>query len=724
MPRFSVVIAFAFAVARASVAAAAPTIQHRSLRLASRHVAHANASGAKSSLKCYAGHELEAGELTDCSGDDNACFVRFRANPETQDMEVARYCTSACIPTSPAAFAWYQVDGAQWAAKCCTDEGCNRGVAAGLTGGLYFVQPSDDEEKFLTKGEGDATEMHEFQNTPAQKWHIVPTASELDSAFILTAMGASAGTTYDVMQVGPGKYSIESRPEGSPPLPIAGPPGSSFKLVRTTSWEVGWRGKRCEARTAWPAATDPEACQAACEADPQGCDQAIQWDTENHECFKVTGPCTEEGAEAGGDSLWTYKTKCAGVTCGALDSCHLPGVCALETGQCSNPTVEDGAGCDDGHLHTVNDVCHAGVCAGEDLCAGVTCHAESQCHDEGTCDHTTGRCVSVLKGAGAACNDGNANTIDDICNAGVCEGRDLCHGVTCNATSSCHLSGVCDIWTGVCSTPTKPDASTCDDGNSNTIDDACHAGICTGTGRCDNVNCQMAGPCYEVGECDPASGMCSNPYKSEGAPCDDGSPITVDDQCNGFGVCAGTDHCAGVVCTVDTAAHPCQDAGTCNPANGECSLVEKPNGASCVHDDADLVGAPGQCTAGSCVAIDLCLGVVCTRQSECHEIGECNHATGVCSNPLREEGAECDDNNAMTGPDTCTSAGICFGPGTTTQSTTTTPTTTTTTTTSTTTTVTTTPGQTRPVTTTTEAPTTTEAAPTTTTAAEEEEEEQ
>ncbi|XXF80027.1 VCBS repeat-containing protein [Myxococcaceae bacterium GXIMD 01537] len=46
---------------------------------------------------------------------------------------------------------------------------------------------------------------------------------------------------------------------------------------------------------------------------------------------------------------------CAGVVCTASDPCHVAGTCDPATGQCSNPTADDGTSCSGG-------ICDAGVC--------------------------------------------------------------------------------------------------------------------------------------------------------------------------------------------------------------------------------------------------------------------------------------------------------------------------------------------------------------------------
>jgi hypothetical protein len=56
------------------------------------------------------------------------------------------------------------------------------------------------------------------------------------------------------------------------------------------------------------------------------------------------------------------------VVCGPPDQCHQAGVCNPGSGVCDYAPVADGTACDDGDSATDNDVCTAGVCAGESAC--------------------------------------------------------------------------------------------------------------------------------------------------------------------------------------------------------------------------------------------------------------------------------------------------------------------------------------------------------------------
>lgn len=318
--------------------------------------------------------------------------------------------------------------------------------------------------------------------------------------------------------------------------------------------------------------------------------------TTNAEC-NDGNPCTTDTCNAVGACVNTNNTiacddgnactmgdtcsagSCSGtpVTCSPLDQCHTAGTCNPATGTCSNPNQMDGTTCNDGNACTQADACQAGVCAGTNA---VTCTALDGCHDVGVCNPATGQCSNPNKMDGSACSDSNACTQTDTCVAGVCSGM---MPVVCATPDQCHDAGVCDTTSGMCSNPAKADGSACDDNNKCTTSDQCTAGVCTpGTPK----TCAPSDQCHDAGACDPATGNCSNPNKMNGAACDDNDKCTTSDQCNA-GACVGG---TPVTCTP---ADSCHEAGTCDPATGSCSSPAKPDGTPC-----EL----GTCTAGKCSA--------------------------------------------------------------------------------------------------------------------------
>jgi len=179
-----------------------------------------------------------------------------------------------------------------------------------------------------------------------------------------------------------------------------------------------------------------------------------------------------------------------------------------DSGTCGFATAADGTTCDDGDPDTVDDVCTGGVCAGTNLCAGVTCTAQDQCHLAGTCDYATGICSNPTQPDGTACDDGNPETVNDVCTAGVCAGVNLCAGVTCTAQDQCHLAGTCSYASGACSNPAKPDGTACT-GSDICMAYACATGACQGIPLGAGTSCGSGLACDGQGECYAAPNVVS-----------------------------------------------------------------------------------------------------------------------------------------------------------------------------------------------------------------------
>src|SRR5262249_14961607 len=179
-------------------------------------------------------------------------------------------------------------------------------------------------------------------------------------------------------------------------------------------------------------------------------------------------------------------------------------------------------------------------------------------------------------------------------------------------------------------------------GNACTRTDSCQWGVCVGN---DPVVCASLDQCHDPGKCDSATGLCSNPPKADGTPCNDGTASTSLDSCQA-GVCGGT----GTVCR---AIDQCHNAGTCNPTTGVCSNPAKPNGTSC--SDSNACTTVDTCQAGTCVGTSP---VVCVSLDQCHDPGTCDPVSGTCSNPNKPNGSPCDDGNPNTVGDTC-QGGVC-----------------------------------------------------------------
>merc|ERR1711963_1054122 len=244
------------------------------------------------------------------------------------------------------------------------------------------------------------------------------------------------------------------------------------------------------------------------------------------------------------------------------------------------------ASCDDGSLCTRSDVCREGECVGT---LAVTC-PEKTCF-VGICDPKSGNC-NYEPTPDTTCDDGNSCTVNDRCTArGTCEGTPL----ACASTNPC-IASVCE--NGEC--VERPNAKTCDDGNACTKIDRCTDGVCVGT----PVRCETSNPCAEsvcvAGECT------ERPVDTN--TCDDNNACTVDSCVNGR--CVGTP----VVCSGNSLRECFEEVCV----NGEC--VERPSNEAC--DDGN-----------ACTENDVCVNGVCEGVPK-----DCSDFDTACGAGVCEEG--------------------------------------------------------------------------------------
>jgi hypothetical protein len=203
--------------------------------------------------------------------------------------------------------------------------------------------------------------------------------------------------------------------------------------------------------------------------------------------------------------------------------CVTPQTCPVISASTLNanpgyPYAPAGTACNDGNPNTVNDVCNAvGVCAGviADPCLlNPTC-STPQCFQSSTCQTGVGCIGSTPNPQGTSCNNGNPAFINDQCDGqGNCmPGVSACTLVTCNTPAVCQTAtgATCqwrtDLQTTQCIYPTSPKGTTCDDGNANTIND-----VCDGTGGCAGtlpVDLCLGVTCNGVGTCQTSTGTCT-----------------------------------------------------------------------------------------------------------------------------------------------------------------------------------------------------------------------
>lgn len=215
---------------------------------------------------------------------------------------------------------------------------------------------------------------------------------------------------------------------------------------------------------------------------------------------------------------------------------------------------------------------------------------------------------------GTVCNDGDACTRSDQCQAGACVGG---NPVVCSATDACHVAGVCNSTTGSCSTPAKPNGSPCNDGNACTQTDSCQSGFCLGGNP---VVCSSAAQCQET-SCDAATGTCAGRPKVDGSECMDGDACTVGDHCVA-GACesgAARDCNDHLSCTDDV----CEMATGCAHATAPCATCDAAECAACgVACDTAAEQCASNCWSGFWSCLNGCTTTYCAPFCQV-DLGRC-----------------------------------------------------------------------------------------------------
>lgn len=365
----------------------------------------------------------------------------------------------------------------------------------------------------------------------------------------------------------------------------------------------------------------------------------------------LTGlPCDDKNACTSGEKCQALPTACAGgatISCADSNPCTLDS-CDTQTG-CTHSFAQ--APCDDGDPCTVLEYCQFGQCTGGKK---MGCKDANPCTDD-SCFLGLG-CLYMPNSA--PCDDGDACTVGDICDAskcagtlqGICDDANLCTADACNAkTGDCShtvLVGLLCDDANPCSATDQCDAkglckgagNSCDDGNACTTDacDPAKSGACLHTA----VDCNDKRPCtldtcLAVGGCQHALTL--------GVACDDGNACTASDTCQGANSCVGK-------VTTCADGNPCTDDG-CDKLKG---CVFLPNTLPC--DDGDVCFTGDLCGGGKCLPGNQKLN--CSDGNGC-TADTCDAKTG-CSHGPAPEWTSCD---AQDGNMVCSTTGACIHVG-------------------------------------------------------------
>jgi hypothetical protein len=210
-------------------------------------------------------------------------------------------------------------------------------------------------------------------------------------------------------------------------------------------------------------------------------------------------------------------------------------------------------------------------------------------------------------------------------------------------TPQCQVAQ-CNIQTGQCEVVNDEAGVACDDGLFCTISDSCVGGSCVGGPQND---CGMAPPqCTEV-TCDETSQTCSSAPSMPGAACQDPNDLCLKGSTCNNGLCIGGQQDDCFFFPVPDDCH----VAVCNGTNGMCEPQIGNEGQIC-NDINDLCTVDKTCTAGVCQGgnpkdcSNLTLG--CT-------LGVCDVNTGQCQGQAVMNGQACDDLDACTTGEICTS---------------------------------------------------------------------
>ena len=348
------------------------------------------------------------------------------------------------------------------------------------------------------------------------------------------------------------------------------------------------------------------------------------------QCVGVTYTCTDglectaDSCDGQGDCIFTP----APGTCAIGTACWTDGdvnpeddceTCAAEAGPTSW-SVYDGADCDDGN-----------ACTQSDTCTGETCEGTVyECNDNNPCTtdvcNGSGGCDFLATAEGAACDDAEACTKNDVCTGGTCTGQ----AYPCDDQKGC-TQDICDGFGG-CEFEPILEGQACNDGDACTVGEFCSGGVCAGQAK----DCSPLADQCNNGVCNAQSGLCEK--APLGGGCNDGDTCTENDTCTD-GKCAGKQK-------------------DCSPLDTQCTQGQ------CVQGSCEKLLVAGGCNDGNaCTSNDVCQGDTCAGTAlDCSYLNDsCN--VGVCQGGTCQKQPKsgfCDDGNACTYNDTC-NAGACFG---------------------------------------------------------------
>jgi RHS repeat-associated protein len=346
-------------------------------------------------------------------------------------------------------------------------------------------------------------------------------------------------------------------------------------------------------------------------------------------CADEGNPCTVDQCN-GSSKLCQHPAGNAGATCRvAINVCDVAETCSGTSATCpTDAKAPGGTPCDDGIACSTGDTCNgAGTCVGG---PPLPVDDDNPCTTDGC---GPGGPVHTPLPLGTSCNS--------LCvtgGVGTCDSSGTCVGgtpVECPA-DACHGPGACSPSTGLCTNPTYPDGTACDDGRVCTTGDACQNGICASNTACTaDCPCGPGKTCTSDTECVPGL-VCGqqngrffgkDPLSSNcWPPACPSSPQTL--GCgHAFSPCGACPPAPPRTCTSDT---------ECQPTNEICG---QSNGAAFGLGNLNVCWPPicpgGQTACGSplapcgaCSCVNTCGSKTCSTPDKSDGCG--GYCVGLC----------------------------------------------------------------------------------------------
>lgn len=360
-----------------------------------------------------------------------------------------------------------------------------------------------------------------------------------------------------------------------------------------------------------------------------------------------SSPTAGSAGSGGSDTAGDVGVACSGDGDCSLGHC-IDGVCCESDCKGCNACATDFTGKADG-------VC-APVVDGQDphdACADET--ATNECGNDGSCNGA-GVCRKVSSShvcKAASCSSGKFTGQSTCDGSGTCQtpapedcGAYPCATTgcakTCSTQQDCSASSYCKLSgaTGTC-TAKQPNGTTATQAFECTsgvvADGVCCDQACTGCKACSGspLTNAAAGQCSNVVAGKVAHSACTNSGKTCGN----------DGMCDGTGACRSTpkqgESCdpgnaciSGSTCnagqcsggTTKTCNSPptCKTGGSCNPANGQCTYTDA-SGTTC--NDNNACTTNDKCSSGTCggTAITCNSPAPCQKATTCSGAGQCNY---------------------------------------------------------------------------------------------------